>query len=172
MKWKNKYKLKRALLKPFYWLRWNRKNNLNQWLVKHGFRTLIDISVVIPKEYRDFVKQYPTTSLMSSIREGLKDTDTNVKPLFNWDEEKRNTMKDTEIIELSLLYEKLKNAKKSGYLKAYNRHLQAIKDLVITDKEVEYNRKQILFMNHLETNKWSLGDVYTTNESGKIIKVQ
>ena len=56
-------------------------------------------------------------------------------------------MKDTEIIELSLLYEKLKNAKKRGYLKAYNRHLQAIKDLVITDKEVEYNRKQILKIN-------------------------
>jgi len=53
-------------------------------------------------------------------------------------------MKDIEIIELSLLYEKLKNAKKRGYLKAYNKHLQAIKDLVITDKEVEYNRKQIL----------------------------
>jgi len=56
-------------------------------------------------------------------------------------------MKDTEIIELSLLYEKLKNAKKRGYLKAYNKHLQAIKDLVITDKEVEYNRKQILKIN-------------------------
>jgi len=56
-------------------------------------------------------------------------------------------MKFTEIIELSLLYEKLKNAKKRGYLKAYNKHLQAIKDLVITDKEVEYNRKQILKIN-------------------------
>jgi len=90
MKWKNKYKLKRALLQPFYWLRWNRKNNFNQWLVKHGFRALIDISVVIPKEYRDFVKQYPTTSLMSSIREGIKDNAANVKPLFNWHEEKNN----------------------------------------------------------------------------------
>lgn len=52
--------------------------------------------------------------------------------------------KYTEIVELSTLYEKLKNAEKRGYTKAYYKHLQAIKDLEITDKEVEYNRKQIL----------------------------
>ena len=71
-------------------------------------------------------------------------------------------MKFTEIIELSLLYEKLKNAKKRGYLKAYNKHLQAIKDLVITDKEGEYNRKQILKISEPQFKTIHLGDVTFT----------
>ena len=69
MKVKN---IKRALLKPFYWLtllwcllfRKQSPYNFNSWLQKKGYwrltNTLDNFKVIVPKEYIEFIKKHPT----------------------------------------------------------------------------------------------------------------